>query len=122
MIPAVLASCSPSPEQQGTLSERLPPPVAARVRATVPRPDELAVLSAGTEVVRAHSLGGPHPSAWDAMRDWGPTKSRFDHHTPPHRAQRRAIAYLAWGRTLSPLRSPSTSRTIAVQGSDPSTW
>ena len=27
----------------------------------------------------------------------GPNKSRFDHHTPPHRAQRRAIAYLAWG-------------------------
>ena len=79
------------------MSERLPPPVAARVRATVPRPDELAVLPAGTLVVRVHSLGGPHPSAWDAMRDWGPTKSRFDHHPPPPRAQRRAIAYLAWG-------------------------
>ncbi len=79
------------------MSERLPLPVPARVRATVPQPDELVVLSAGTAVVRAHPLGGAHPSSWDAIRDWGPTKGRFDHHTPPPRAQRRGIAYLAWG-------------------------
>ena len=97
MTPAVLASCSPSPERQVTLAERLPSPVAARLRAAVPLATELAVLPAGTQVVRMHSLGGSYPSKWDAMRDWGPTKSRFDHHTTPQRVQGRAIAYLAWG-------------------------
>lgn len=31
------------------------------------------------------------------MRSWGPTRSRFDHHTLPARTQRREIAYLAYG-------------------------
>lgn len=55
------------------------------------------MLAAGTRVVRVHPLGGAHPLRWDEMRSWGPTKSRFDHHTLPSRSQQRAIAYLAHG-------------------------
>ena len=63
----------------------------------VPIEDEMLVLDAGTKVVRIHALGGHHPTAWNALRDFGPTKSRFDHHVPPPRSQERKIAYLAHG-------------------------
>lgn len=64
---------------------------------TVPTEAEVLVVAAGTEVVRVHTLGPPHPLAWNELRSFGPTKSRFDHQTLPPRQQRRAIAYLAHG-------------------------
>lgn len=67
------------------------------IRATVPSDVELLEIPAGTRVVRVHALGGSHPLGWRAMRTWGPTKSRFDHHFPPPHPQQRAIAYLAYG-------------------------
>lgn len=50
--------------------------------------------------MRIHALGGSHPIAWNAMRSFGPTTSRFDHHTLPRRTHpTRAIAYLTHGST-----------------------
>lgn len=79
------------------MSEDLPAPEADRVSKAVPTGDEILVLGAGTRIVRIHPLGGKHPSAWNALRDFGPTRSRFDHHLPPPRSQERKIAYLAHG-------------------------
>lgn len=80
------------------MTEWLPPPVDARVRATVPEPGHLAVLPAGTTLVRVHALGGVHPAAWNELRRFGPTTSRFDHHTLPRRDHpTRRTAYLTTG-------------------------
>ena len=80
------------------MSERLPPPDSARVAATKPRRTELVRLEPGTVVVRVYHLGGPNRSAWNELRAFGPTRSRFDHHTLPRRIHpTRAIAYLATG-------------------------
>lgn len=79
------------------MSERLPPPTAADVAAAVPLPEELAILDPDDLLVRVHALGGPHPAAWNEFRRFGPTKSRYDHHTLPRRVQDRGIAYVASG-------------------------
>jgi hypothetical protein len=56
------------------------------------------VLPAGTTLVRVHPLAGPHPTAWNQLRAFGPTKSRFDHQPPPRRDHpTRRIAYLTMG-------------------------
>jgi len=80
------------------VSQGLPKPPLARIRATVPAADEVITLRRGTRLVRVHPLAGPHPSAWNAFRSVGPTKSRFDHHTYPRRDHpRRRIAYVTLG-------------------------
>ncbi|HXH59581.1 RES family NAD+ phosphorylase [Iamia sp.] len=80
------------------MTERLPRPDTARVRDTIPGPEELTVLPAGTVLVRVHPLGGAHPAAWNELRAFGPTKSRFDHQTLPRRNHpTRRIAYLTMG-------------------------
>lgn len=78
----------------------MPPPVTARVRDTPMEPDDLLVLPVGTRVVRVHPLGGTHPVAWNEFRSWGPTRSRFDHHTLPVRSHpTRRVAYVTHGAT-----------------------
>lgn len=80
------------------MSERLPTPLRPRIAATAIRPNERVLLPAGTPVIRIHPLAGPHPTAWDEMRAFGPTTSRFDHHTTPRRLHpSRSIAYLTFG-------------------------
>ena len=80
------------------MSELLPAPDSARIRSTTPTGDELVVLPPGTRLVRVHALGGSHPTAWDELRRFGPTKSRFDHHPLPRRVHpRRRIAYVTVG-------------------------
>jgi hypothetical protein len=80
------------------VSERLPPPDSTRIRDTSPQPDELQVLPAGSLLVRVHPLGGPHPVAWNELRAFGPTSSRFDHQPPPRRNHpSRRIAYVTTG-------------------------
>jgi hypothetical protein len=81
------------------VSERLPPPTRRRVAGTAPAAGEVAVLGAGTQVLRVHPLGGRHPSAWDEFRAFGPTGARFDHHPPPPRRHpNRAVMYVTVGR------------------------
>lgn len=80
------------------MSERLPPPDRARIAATPLRSADVVVLAAGTAVVRVHALGGAHPVAATQMRAWGPTRSRFDHHTWPRREHpTRRVAYVTRG-------------------------
>lgn len=80
------------------MSERLPPPSAARIRDTQVRAEDLLVLPKGTRLMRVHDLAGPWPTSWDQFRAWGPTASRFDHHPTPTRAHtRRRVAYLTHG-------------------------
>ncbi len=80
------------------MSERLGAPNRVRIAATAIRESEITRVRAGTRVVRIHPLGGRHPTAWNEMRHFGPTTSRFDHHTePPRRHPTRSIAYLTDG-------------------------
>lgn len=80
------------------MSERLPFPDARRIKRTTPVDDEIIILAAGTRIVRVHPLGGTHPCRWNEFRRYGPTKSRFDHHTEPRREHpRRRIAYATYG-------------------------
>jgi hypothetical protein len=82
------------------LSERLPPPNPARITATPPTAKELVRLRPGAVLVRIHAQAGPNPCSWNELRAYGPTKSRFDHHTLPRRIHpTRAIAYLTTGAT-----------------------
>jgi len=68
------------------------PPPAARLAGLAP---DQRVLSAGARAWRIYFQGGPHPTAWNAFRHYGPTAARFDHHlTPPH-VQTRRVLYLA---------------------------
>lgn len=62
-------------------------------------PPERVVMEQGTLLWRVYFRGGPSPGVWNAMRDFGPTTARFDHHLPdpegkPHR-QARKILYAA---------------------------
>jgi|SRR5215472_1639223 len=68
--------------------------------AALEEPAEIKVLPAETQLWRVHYLGGTYPSAWNEFRFWGPTTSRFDHHTPPATKQTRGVMYLAdWPTT-----------------------
>jgi hypothetical protein len=80
------------------VSERLARPIASRIRDTIPEANDLAMLAAGTTLVRIHPLGGARRVGWNELRSFGPTKSRFDHQTLPRRNHpTRRIAYLTTG-------------------------
>jgi hypothetical protein len=68
------------------------PPSRAQLRKIG---SDITILHAGTKLWRIYFRGGPHPTTWNQFRKYGPTNSRFDHHTTPTRVQRRAIIYLA---------------------------
>ena len=68
------------------------PPSKAQLQAIGP---DIAILHEGTRLWRIYFRGGPHPTTWNQFRKYGPTNSRFDHHTTPKRVQQRAITYLA---------------------------
>ncbi len=72
------------------------PPPPNRLART---PPERVVLESGTLLWRVYFRGGPYPGVWNAMRDFGPTMARFDHHLMdkdgrPHQ-QARKILYAA---------------------------
>lgn len=46
---------------------------------------------------RIYFQGGAHPVQWNEFRFFGPTRSRFDHHTRPKRLQARGIIYVTRG-------------------------
>ena len=59
------------------------------------------MLRTGTRVARIHPLGGRYRAAWNELRSFGPTTSRFDHHPLPRRDHpSRSIAYLTFGTGL----------------------
>ena len=80
------------------MSERLPLPVSGRIRDTPPVDGECVVLPEGTPMVRVHPRGGATALAWNELRAFGPTNSRFDHQPPPPRRHpRRRIGYFTVG-------------------------
>ena len=82
------------------MSEHLPRPDGARIRSTAPTADDLSVVPVGTTLVRVHPLGGAHPTGWNELRSFGPTKGRFDHQPLPRRNHpTRRIAYLTTGHS-----------------------
>ena len=52
---------------------------------------------AGSRLWRIYFRSGKHPTRWDEFRYFGPTSSRFDHHTHPKRLQTRGILYATSG-------------------------
>lgn len=73
--------------------ERLPAPPR---RFTIP--GRFRTCPAGLELWRIYFQGGSFPTAWNEVRQWGPSGSRFDHHTMPKRTQPRGILYAASGK------------------------
>src|SRR5512139_1525033 len=55
-------------------------------------------LEAGVMLWRIYFRAGKRATAWNAFRYFGPTDSRFDHHTCPKRTQDRGIIYATTGR------------------------
>ena len=72
------------------------PPSAAGLAASVV-PD-VKRFPAGTQLWRVYFRRGPHSTAWNQFRSYGPVSTgRFDHHDPPPHVQERAILYAAVG-------------------------
>ena len=71
-------------------------PDLERLRALAPA---VITLNAGTELHRIYYRGGAHPTRWNALRHFGPTGARFDHHLPDAEGrgqlQERGITYAA---------------------------
>ena len=68
------------------------PPPAAVLAAILP---DIRTVPQGTRLWRIYFQGGGHPTAWNALRHFGPTNSRFDHHLSPRATQDRGILYAA---------------------------
>lgn len=60
-------------------------------------PAAVVQLGAGSSLWRIYFRSGKHRTAWNELRHWGPTASRFDHHTRPKRYQARGILYATTG-------------------------
>lgn len=71
-------------------------PDPARLRDRAPH---LVSLPAGSTLHRVYRRGGPYPTLWNALRFFGPTSARFDHHLPDGsgdpREQERGVLYAA---------------------------
>lgn len=92
-----------------------PPPADALARAA---PD-WTVLPARTILYRVYFQGGPYPSRWDALRTFGPTTARFDHHDPPPQPQARGVLYSAAQPTTALAEVFQTRRVIDAVGGAP---
>ena len=76
------------------MSEYLPEPQRSRFPPLTDA--HVRVLPAGTLLGRIHKLSGPHPTAWNEFRSYGPTTARFDHQPePPGVHPERAVLYAA---------------------------
>ncbi len=87
------------------------PPSAAELAKLSP---VLHTLGAGTLLWRIHFRAGSHPTAWNELRAWGPTNSRFDHQLPPAGVSSRGIIYLAEFGDTCFAEVFQTTRTIDV--------
>ncbi len=90
-----------------------PPPDLADIR-----PDWI-VIRAGYELWRIYPRAGPHPSAWNEFRAFGPVAARFDHHLPPPRPQKRGILYAAAGIVTCLAEYFQRQRTIDLVYAEP---
>lgn len=64
------------------------------------RPDDVLTLPVAMTLGRIYARGGSWPTAWNALRNFGPTGSRFDHHLTDAAGKPcmgpRGIIYLAY--------------------------
>jgi len=54
-----------------------------------------SALPTGALLWRIYFRGGPHPTAWNSFRAFGPSGARFDHQIAPPSSQAREILYAA---------------------------
>ncbi len=92
-----------------------PPPAEALARV----PPHWRQLRAGTLLFRVYFRGGEHPASWKALRRFGPTAARFDHHNPPPRAQERGILYAALHIATCLAEVFQSQRTIDAYSAEP---
>jgi hypothetical protein len=76
-------------------------------------------LSRGTTIYRVYRAGGTFPSAWNAMRTFGPTTARFDPHQDPPHDQKRAVLYAAGSLATALVEAFSATRVIERRRDDP---
>ena len=72
-------------------------------------------VNLGAIIWRIYFAGGAHPVNWDAFRHFGPTTSRFDHHTKVHgkaATQKRGIYYAAGDPVTALAETFQGTRTI----------
>jgi hypothetical protein len=96
---------------------KFPEPPAPRELAAVAPVTRL--LARGTRCWRIYFRGGPHATAWNTFRGFGPTSARFDHHLPPPRSQTRQVLYTAENAATCVAEVFQDSRTIDRRRRDP---
>jgi hypothetical protein len=96
---------------------KLPEPPPATQLATIPAVER--ALPVGTRCWRIYFQGGAHPGSWDALRGYGPTGARFDHHLPPARVQDRRVLYAAEQAATCLAEVFQDTRTIDRRRNDP---
>lgn len=79
-------------------------------------------LAAGTVLWRIHATTGDHPMAWNGLRYWGPTTSRFDPQPGPPAPpglDGRGVAYLATDLPTALAEVYQRTRLIDTRRGDP---
>lgn len=100
------------------MTETLPPPDLGLFPALSAA--HVRIAPAGTLCGRIYAQAGAHPSLWDAMRTYGPTGTRFDHHLPPPRVQPdRGVLYAAIDTTSPPGPAEPAPRAAGPMGAHP---
>jgi hypothetical protein len=79
---------------------------------TLTAPAASLMLRSATRLWRLYFAGGPHPSAWNGFRFYGPTAARFDHHHDPPHMQERGVLYAAANPTTCLAESFQATRVI----------
>jgi len=80
---------------------------------------DVKTLRSGTTLYRVYRTRGPHPSGWDALRDFGPTSARFDPHLPPPHIQDRHVLYAAGSIATALAEAFGATRTIELSRDGP---
>ncbi|MGK3967727.1 RES family NAD+ phosphorylase [Sorangium sp. So ce118] len=97
--------------------DKLPHPPPRRELVKIPA--EIRVLPRDASLWRIYFQGGLYPASWDTFRAFGPTGSRFDHHTLPRRVQGREILYAAESGPTCFAEVFQDLRTIDLNDKDP---
>jgi hypothetical protein len=82
--------------------------------------DDLTLLPRQTVLWRIHPTSGPHVTAWNTLRFYGPTAGRFDPHPPPPRTHTGyAVGYAALEAYTTFAEVYQRTRTINVTARSP---
>ncbi|RLV56093.1 RES domain-containing protein [Aeromicrobium phragmitis] len=93
------------------LETKLPPPDPEVIASVEPE-----VWTSQDVLWRIHATGGEHPSAWNALRNWGPlVTARFDPWSPPPTKHDDAVGYFGWDWATCLAEVFQTTRSIHVE-------